>query len=258
MHPILRRLDELATVLSERADTVALLALGSAGAQRARLDEHSGLDFLVVAQERAVWRLLDRTDWLEAPCPVLWSYAHERNGRTALYADGILAAYRIVTARELAHLPFSGARVVWRRADAPPGLTQSEVLPPRTPYDSPEFHVGEALTLLWSGLHRELRGERLAASRLIQVRAVDRVVSLARLGSGEPLYRDLFDPSRRVERAHPPQVLPLATMVPGYAHNAAAATAVLDWLAPRHPLPAAMVAILRELIDRASRSGDSR
>lgn len=55
---------------------------------------------------------------------------------------------------ELARVSLSGARVVW------------------------EFHLNEALTDLYVGLHRELRGERLNAARFIQSYAVDRVIAL--------------------------------------------------------------------------------
>ncbi len=48
MHPILHRIDELAAHLATRDDTLAVLGLGSVGAQRARLDEHSDLDFFLV------------------------------------------------------------------------------------------------------------------------------------------------------------------------------------------------------------------
>ncbi|WP_229075952.1 nucleotidyltransferase domain-containing protein [Actinoplanes sp. DH11] len=253
MQPTLRRLDELAALLAGRDDVVAVLALGSAGAQRGRLDEHSDLDFFLVVDEKARWRYAERIDWLEAPCPILFSFAHERNGRKALYEDGVFAEYVVVTPAELPRIPFAGARVVWRRADAPPGLTESQAPVPRTAYDTVEFHLNEALTNLYVGLRRELRGERLSASRFIQSHAVDRVVSLLRLSSGEVPYRDVFDPARRVERAYAADVLPLAEMVPGYAHNVAAARAVFGWLTHRYPVHPGIGAAIRALL---TRSGD--
>ncbi|MBB2946905.1 hypothetical protein FB565_006673 [Actinoplanes lutulentus] len=253
MQPTLRRLDELATFLADRDDTIAVLGLGSAGAQRARLDEHSDLDFFVIVAEGARSRYVERIDWLEAPCPLLFSFAHERNGRKALYEDGIFVEYAVLTTTELAHVPFSGARVVWRRADAPAGLAQSEVPVPRTPYDTVDFHLNEALTNIYVGLHRELRGERLSASRFIQTYAVDRVISLLRLASGEAPYRDPFDVSRRVERAYPAEVLPLAEMIPGYAHNVAAARTTFRWLSRRYPVHPGIGAAITALL---TRSGD--
>ncbi|BBH68826.1 hypothetical protein ACTI_55110 [Actinoplanes sp. OR16] len=253
MPPTLRRLDELATFLAGRDDTIAVLGLGSAGAQRARLDDHSDLDFFVIVEDGARLRYVERLDWLEAPCPVLFSFAHERNGRKALYEDGVFVEYAVFTAAELPRIPFCAAKVVWRRADAPPGLAQSEAPLPRTPYDTVDFHLNEALTNLYVGLHRELRGEHLSASRFIQSHAVDRVISLLRLASGEAPYRDPFDVTRRAERAYPATVLPLAEMVPGYAHNVAAARATFAWLSHRYPVHPGIGAAIRALL---TRSGD--
>ena len=186
---------------------------------------------------------------------MVFSCACDGSGRKALYADGILAEYAVLSVDELNRVPFTAARVVWRRADAPPGLTECAAPLPRSPYDSVEFHLGEALTDLFVGLHRELRGERLAASRFIQSHAVDRVISLLRLSGGEVPYRDVFDAARRVEHAYPPEVLPLAAMVPGYLGNVAAARAVLDWLERRHPVDPAIGDAIRELLGPQSPIG---
>ncbi|MET8837972.1 hypothetical protein ABZV78_29240 [Micromonospora sp. NPDC004540] len=250
MHPMLRRLDDLAAHLATRPDTVALLGLGSAGVDRDRLDDHSDLDFFLVVADGAVGRYVDSIDWLAAPCPVAYSFANERNGRKARYADGIFVEYAVFTVAELARLPFTGARVVWQRPDAPAGLAGRRAPPrPATPYDTVEFHLNEALTNLYVGLHRELRGERLTAARFIQSYAVDRVLALLRLTEPSPAHRrDPFDPSRRVEQAYPPEVLPLAAMVPGYRHNRAAARTTLDWLAARFPVDPAIADPIRALL----------
>ncbi|QLQ34994.1 hypothetical protein [Micromonospora robiginosa] len=251
MHPMLRRLDDLATHLAVRPDTVALLGLGSAGVDHDRLDEHSDLDFFLVVADGAVARYVAETDWLAAPCPVAYSFANERNGRKARYADGIFVEYAVFTVAELSRLPFTGARVVWQRPDAPPGLADAGApAPPPTPYDTVEFHLNEALTNLYVGLHRELRGERLTAARFIQTYAVDRALALVRLTEPGGHRRDPFDPSRRVEQAYPPEVLPLAEMVPGYLHNRAAARAMLDWLQARFPVDPVIGGAVRELLAR--------
>ncbi|GAA4972877.1 hypothetical protein [Actinoplanes utahensis] len=254
MKPVLRRLDEIAAVLAARGDVIALLGLGSAGAQLARLDEHSDLDFFVIVEDGAKSRYLDLTDWLEEPGPVAHLFAHEHGGRKALYADGVFVEYRVLTVAELATVAFSGARVVWRRPGAPRNLTESGQPMPRPQFDTEEFHLNDALANLYLGLHRELRGERLAAARMIQGHVVDAVIALLRIDGGEIPYRDVFDPARRVEHAYPPDVLPLAAMVPGYDSNVAAARFIFEWLCKRYPVPAGIGDPLRELI----RSADVR
>ncbi|SBT37423.1 hypothetical protein [Micromonospora auratinigra] len=258
MHPMLRRLDDLAGHLATRPDTLALLALGSAGAEHDRLDDHSDLDFFLVVADGAVASYVDSVDWLAAPCPVAYSFRNERNGRKARYADGVFVEYAVFTVDELTRLPVTGVRVVWQRADVPVDLASCAPPPrPATPYDTVEFHLNEALTNLYVGLHRELRGERLTATRFIQSYAVDRVLALVRLTDPAAVghRRDPFDPSRRVEQAYPPPVLPLAAMVPGYDRNVAAARTTLDWLAARFPVDPAIADPIRALLGAAERSG---
>ncbi|MEU0481130.1 hypothetical protein ABZ260_18310, partial [Streptosporangium sp. NPDC006013] len=185
MHPMLRRLDELGAHLATREDVLALIGLGSAGVEFDRLDEHSDLDFFVVVDDGAKPRYLESIDWLEVPCPVAYSFANDRNGRKALFADGIFVEYAVFTLKELAQLPFTGARIVWQRDDAPAGLEHCGAAPVGPPYETIEYHLNEALTNLYVGLHRELRGERLTAARFIQSYAIDRVIALLNLTSAQ-------------------------------------------------------------------------
>ena len=251
MHPMLQRLDDLGAELSRRTDAIALIGLGSAGAEHDRLDEHSDLDFFVVVDDGAKARYLEAIDWLAAPCPVAYSFANDRNGRKALYADGIFVEYAIFTVDELGRLPFVGGRLVWQRTDAPDGLVDCGPPPAGPPYDTVEFHLNEALTNLYVGLHRELRGERLTASRFIQSFAVDRVISLLNLTAEARHRRDPFEPSRRVEQAYPPEVLPLAEMVPGYEGNLAAARTTFEWLRHRFAVHPVIGDAIRDLLYEA-------
>jgi hypothetical protein len=253
-HPSLVRLDALAEHLSRRGDVVAVLGLGSAGQETERLDDHSDLDVFVVVDEGAQQRYIDDIGWLDAAGTVGWSFANERNGRKVLYADGLFVEYAIFSVAELAGLPVTGARVVWQRADAPHDLLVSPS-PPGQPFDTIEFHLGEAVTNLLVGLHREMRGERLTACRFIQVYAVDRAISLLRLTGTAPKHRDVFDPSRRVDAAFNPGTLPLTRLVPGYEHNVAAAAAMLDWLRGRFDVDPTVGRAVDDLLERASVPG---
>jgi hypothetical protein len=249
LHPTLRRLDELGAHLAERGDVIALLGLGSAGVERERFDDHSDLDFFVIVDDGAKTRYLEDLDWLQAPCPVSYSFANDRIGRKALYADGVFVEYAVFTVDELTRLPVTGARIVWQRADAPAGLDRCGPLPAGPPFDTVEFHLNEALTNLYVGLHRALRGEQLTATRFIQSFAVDRIIALLHLTQQRATAtRDVFEPSRRVEQAFPPEVLPLAEMIPGYQANAQAAQATLTWLQARFPVDPVIAEATERLI----------
>jgi len=107
--------------------------------------------------------------------------------------------------------------------------------------------VNEALTNLFVGLHRELRGERLTAFRFIQVYAVNQLLALLALDPDVDLVLpDPYETTRRIERSV--AEVPLAAVMPGYDANAAAAGAVLAWLEDRYATDPALTGPVRELI----------
>lgn len=257
MHPTLRRLDRLAAHLATDPHVEAVLGLGSAGVETDRFDDHSDIDFVVVVDgPETKDRFLQDIGWLEGfGGHVAFSFVNDPNGRKALFADGLFLEYAVFTATDLAGVPFTGARVVWSRGriDA---VTHGAAVPPATAIDTIDFHLNEALTNLYVGLHRELRGEHLTAMRFIQVYAVDRVLALVRLDPATALdHPDHFEATRRIERATLPAGLPLERMIPGYAKNRDAARAVLAWLTDHYETAPDIVAAIRELMTPARHQG---
>lgn len=249
-HPLLQRLDDLGQVLAARDDALALIGLGSVGRDLHRLDEHSDMDFFVVVDDGAVQRYLDSIDWLELLHPVAFSFANSPNGRKVLFEDGLFAEYAVFTRAELDASWFPPGRLVWSRPGAPAGLEVSVHPQPRSPYDTVDYHVHEAVTNLFVGLHRDARGERLSAMRFIQSYAVDRVLTVLELsGAGTAPRQDAFAIERGAERRFTPGQLPLASMLPGYEHNREAAAAVLGWLVAHTEVDPVMVAAVRGLLD---------
>ena len=254
----LDRLDAIGEHLASRGDVIALLGLGSVGVEHDRLDEHSDLDFFVIVDDGAKPTYIDSIAWLDTVHEVVFSFVNDPNGRKVLFGDGIFVEYAVFTLGELDDIPFTGARVAWARDDAPQDLPARGRRAGTPTIDTIDFHLNEALTNLYVGLHRELRGERLTASRFIQAFAVDRVLALLRLTESEPASRrDPFDPSRRAEQAFPPEVLPLGEMIPGYDANAAAAAAMLAWLRDRFDVDPAIGAAIDDLIDTGRRRADA-
>lgn len=249
MHPNLTRLDRLAASVATDPHVQAVLGLGSAGVETHRFDDRSDIDFfLVIDTTDTKQRYLQDTSWLQSfGGDVAYSFVNDPNGRKALLADGLFLEYAIFTPAQLASVPFTGARVVWSRGRYDP-LARGAALPPTTAIDTVDFHLNEALTNLYVGLHRELRGEHLAAMRFIQVYAVDRVLALVRLDPAAALdHPDHFDATRRIERAHLPGGLPLHRMITGYTANLDAARALLAWLTAHHDADPVIVAAIRGL-----------
>lgn len=249
MHPALLRLERLAVQLAADPHVEAVLGLGSAGVDTDRFDDHSDIDFFVITDSAATKRgYLQEISWLAGfGSEVAYSFGNDPNGRKALLADGLFLEYAIFTPTELAAVPYAGARVVWSRGrlDLP---TQGMSAPHPPENESGQFHLNEALTNLYVGLHRELRGEHLSAMRLIQVHAVDRVLALLRLEPATRLdHPDPFEATRRIERARVPASLPLDRMCPGYTRNVEAARAVLAWLTAHHDADPVIVGAVTEL-----------
>ena len=165
-----------------------------------------------------------------------------------LFDDGVYAEYAVFTLDELAGAAYTVGRVVWRRDDAPIGLEQPRRAVPAASAEPVGWYVGEALTNLYVGLHRDLRGERLSGMRLIQVHAVDRLIGLLDLlGRAGTERQDPFSAERAVERRLDASVLPLHALAPGYDHNREAALAMLGVLEGLAPVDARMASAIREL-----------
>jgi hypothetical protein len=246
---LLRHLDALGASLAGRGNAIALIGLGSIGVDLARLDDHSDLDFFVIVDDGAKARYLASIDWLEAVAPVAFSFPNTVDGRKVLFEDGTFAEYAVFTLAELRTAPFLPGRLVWRRDDAPAGLELPTSSPPDPTHSSPEFQVNEALTNLFVGLHREARGERLSAMRLIQVHAVDRAITLLELRNTDrgPI-QDPFAIERGIELRFDDDVLPLAVFVLGYERNREAAAAILAWLEVNAQVDPVLATAVRELL----------
>jgi hypothetical protein len=251
---LLAFLDRLADVLAARADAVALLGVGSVGRDLHRLDEHSDADFFVVVDDMAARdRYLADIDWLDAAHPVVWSFENSPAGRKALLADGLFAEYAVFSLTDLDTAGYPPARIHWQRVGAPDGLGVPRVPLPEAP--PLEHQVGEAITNLYVGLHRDLRAERLTATRFIQGYAVDRWITiLGQLGLGSGPQQDVFVIDRGAERRFPAELLPLPDLVPGYERNAHAAATLLRLLEQHVVLDPSIVAAVRDLIERAAQS----
>jgi hypothetical protein len=244
---LLQRLDDLGAVLARRGDALALIGQGSVGVDLDRLDEHSDMDFFVVVDDGAKQRYLDSIDWLEALAQVEFSFPNSVDGRKVLFVDGLFAEYAVFTLDELRAGSFPPGRLIWARHDAPAGMERWGRVPGPSPYDYPEYHVNEAVTNLYVGLHRDARGERLAATRLIQQHAVDRLLTYLELTTPGSTRQDLFAIERGAERRFGPDVLPLSEIVVGYDRNREAALVILEWLESRVDVDPTLAAEIRRL-----------
>lgn len=245
------RLDALARSLASRPDALGLLALGSIGEETGRADEHSDLDFFVIVRPGAKPAYLARLDWLEAAHPLAWAFANTADGYKAVMADGMLCEFAVFEPQELPGIPYAPGRWVWRHADAEalvPAERSSAAVPlPQVRAD--DWLVGEALSNLLVGMLRYRRGERLAAMRMVQVYALDRVMEWIdrHEPAAEGVSRDPFNADRRFEARHPQHRASLQRWAPGIDGTPQAALALLEQLGRMAPLPEALVRQIQAL-----------
>jgi hypothetical protein len=255
--PLAQRLQALADALAARDDALGLLGLGSVGLETARADAWSDLDFFVLVRPGAKAGYLASLDWLAAVHPVAWAFRNTADGYKALLADGVWCEFAVFEPAELAAIPYAPGRWVWRRGPELPEAWACPQQPLPAARERP-WLLGEALSNLLVGLQRWQRGERLAAMRMVQVCAVDRLLELTdQLEAGEPAPRALRDPfnaERRFEFRHPRHAAALREWAAGIDATPQAALALLARLEAVAEVPAAVALRIREL----AQAGTSR
>lgn len=252
---LLNRLDRIANVLRRDTDALALLALGSVGKERERIDEYSDLDFFVIVRDGAKRRFIDDLWWLHDAQPLVWNFQNTADGHKALMFDGIFCEFAVFERGELANIPYTPGQFVWRRDEIEESLARPRQALPQA--REREWLVGEALSNLLIGLGRYARGEKLAAMRMVQVYALDRLLEIKEQSvSATTSPRDPFNVDRRVERRLASATPALDVLAGGYAHTPDAAALLLEELESLAPLPLEIVARVRELIEICRRSND--
>jgi hypothetical protein len=248
---LLERLEEIGRSLAESGRGLALLGLGSVGLETGRLDEHSDLDFFAIVEpgSKALF-LREDLDWLERVRPLVYRFRNTRDGFKVLFDDGVFAEFAVFEPAELPGIPFARGRIVWKQ----PHVDDSIAIPvfAGTPHEpaGTDWLVGEALTNLYVGLGRFRRGEKLAAARLIQGHAVDRILDLAPLVEPEtPSHRDPFSGERRFEQRFPNVAAELPRFNQGYERSPESALAILEFLERHFEVNPAMATAIRDLVE---------
>lgn len=247
---LLKRLDEIGHSLERSGHALALIGLGSVGLELDRLDFYSDLDFFVIVEQGYKSVYLNSLEWLSDIQPIAYSFLNTEDGYKVLLADGIFCEFAVFEMNELANIPFTPGRIVWKREDVPDSLSRPVSAPMLHSKGSQEFLLGEALTNAYVGLNREKRGERLSAMRFIQGYAVDRLLELAEyVESGNEVHRDLFVNERRFEQRFPTLIPQLSTWTQGYEKNRESALAILSFLEGHFEVNQAIAKAIRELCD---------
>lgn len=248
---LLARLEAIGRALEATGHGLALIGLGSVGVELARLDEFSDLDFFAIAEPGHKAALLADLGWLAAAGPIAYAFQNTADGYKLLFEDDVFCEFAIFEPAELAGIPFAPGRVVWKQPHVGEQIGQPARAARERAPASAAWLVGEALTNLYVGLGRYLRGERLAAARLIQQHAVDRVLELAgMIETAGPAPADPFAPERRFEQRFPGVAGQLGQFVQGYKRSPASAAAILGFLERHFEVSDILATRIRALIAR--------
>lgn len=244
---LLQRLEAIGQSLERSGHALALIGLGSVGQEVSRLDAWSDLDFFVVVETGYKQQYLQDLAWLTDIMPAAYYFQNTADGFKFLYEDGVFCEFAVFEPSELQTAAYSPGRLVWKQPQVPE--TWSSPANPLAQLEKrdQDWLLGEALTNLYIGLGRELRGEKLTAHRFIQGYAVDRVLELMEsLSPPHASHRDTFDINRRFEQRYPVLSSHLPAMLQGYTRNRESALAILAFLEENFEIPPVMAAAIRE------------
>lgn len=247
-HALLARLDAIGKSLQRSGNALALLGLGSVGQETDRLDDYSDLDFFAIVKDGHKTAFIENLEWLSSVHPLTYYFKNTADGYKLLFADGIFCEFAVFEPHELAHIPFTGGRIVWQDESFDASIAAS---PPRTASkQTVEWLLGEALTNLYVGLGRYHRGEKLSAARFIQGYALDRILELAAsLEAPQPGHEDIFVLERRYEQRYPGVAAHLPQFVQGYERSRESARAMLAYLDAHFVMNTAMKMAILELCE---------
>lgn len=248
---LLERLDAIGQSLRQSGHGLALLALGSVGIERVRLDEYSDLDFFAIVQPGYKEQFITNLDWLEKIHPVSYAFRNTDDGCKVLYADDVFCEFAVFEPDELAAASYTEGHWVWHAPefDISRFVPQSQTAAPRP--RSIEWALGEALTNLYVGVMRFYRGEKLMAQRFVQHYAVDRTLEIvAQTMEEQPAFRDPFTPERRFETRYPALVPYLSTFLQGYDRTPESAAAILGFLEAHFDVNPGIREAIHQLIAR--------
>lgn len=221
----LKRMDEITGYYAKQPGVIAVAAFGS-NAARARFDEYSDLDFLVICEASEKRRLLDRVERLGTLHAVDGLQVSYGDAVKLLFSDGVLCDFGIVTPDQLRLFPHGAGRILWARSkEEAPDVTAAE--PER---EAEQTTADSALFSLYAGCMRERRGEKAAAFYEIQVCAAQKVLALM-----QGAKSDAFSAFRHAEQSVSEETI--SRMTPGYGRSLEAAAYMLGQLKSREKTP---------------------
>jgi lincosamide nucleotidyltransferase B/F len=253
-HLLLERLDQIGQSISTQKGMLALLGLGSVGVELSRLDDQSDLDFFVITEIGFKQHYIDDLLWLENVRPIPYRFKNTNDGYKFMFDDGIYGEFAVFDVSEMDHVTQAEGRIVWIK----PGthinrLTEAKGTHPIIHQTDVKYRLEEALTNLYVGLSRAIRGEVLSGYRFIESYAIGNLLSVIHhFEVMQDIHDDLFNIERRFE-THFPTFLNLKFMLQGYQHIALSSQAILDYIDSKYAINPFFHQQIQQKIDTLSK-----
>lgn len=249
---LISRMNDIADSVKQKDGALAVLALGSIGIEQDRLDAYSDLDFFVIVEDVYKNRFIQNLDWLHEVYPLSYAFKNTKDGYKILFDDDIYGEFAVFGRSEVPKVVQAQARCVWKHdAYHEPSLLISKNLPPKNEQE-PTYHLEEALTNLYVGCSRALRGETLSGQKYIEGYALDHVLTYMRLSYPVDQHVDYFNPERRIESHYPDFKNQLHLMCSGSKKLSISAKSILEWITQKYHVNQKLYNLLVHLIDQLS------
>ena len=247
MNKVLKRMLALKEHVSKYKEVRCLLGLGSMSNQN-RLDEFSDIDFFLIVENGQKEKFINDLRWLEVE-PLIYSFKNTRDGYKAMYHDGVFAEFAVFDEEEMKTARFTGGKVYYHKEDFDLEIVKPKFEPKLKDVDV-NFNINEALTNLYIGLLRDLRGEKSSAMTFIQSYAYGLVIELfPKVFDEETSDLDPYVFERRIESRFPSQLELIKSMRQGISYNKASARSILDFLESSFILNSAFSNSIKKLIN---------
>ncbi len=230
---LLQRLTDIGVSLATTHKALALIGLGSVGAELDRLDEFSDLDFFVIVTDGSKADFITNLDWLARARPISFAFKNTPDGYKVLFDDDVYAEFAVFELHELENAVYTAGRIVWKDDT----FDEQWRIPKKPPVpwkpESRDWLVGEIVTCLYVGLCRLQRGEQLSAWRFVQGHAFNLLLELIEYDQSDPAL-DVFSKERRFEQRHPAWPARLDRMLAGYDRVVESAQEILAYVDQRY------------------------
>jgi len=248
MNRVYQRMLDLSEFVSVYDKVRCLLGLGSLS-EKERLDEYSDIDFFLIVENGYKERFINQLDWLEVK-PLAYAFRNTKDGYKALYHDGVFAEFAVFDEEEVKTAKFTGGKIYYHKDDFDLELVKPKFEPKHKEVNI-EFNVNEAMTNLYIGLLRDLRGEKSSAMTFIQSFAYGLVIELfPKVFEEENFSVDPYVFERRIENRFPSQKELLVSMRQGVDYNKASAKSILNFLERNFTVNSFFADMIKKLISK--------